>query len=158
MAFDVTANQTRQLRDISFRDMAASSDLSGGAATEERPTHFALTLDSSGDDYILNLPFASTTARTWKTYWYVPQTDLSVNTNDDATTELLLPSRAVELRALFYALEERGEVLGPREASQQWNTSMNAIAAALENDMQSQRKWEHVELRNDEAINNFIQG
>lgn len=150
MAFDVTADQTQQLRDISFQDMAASSDLSGGDQTEERPSHFALSLEN--DNYVLNLPFASSTERTWKTYWYVPQDDLSVDTNDDAATELLLPRRAIELRALFYALEERGEVMGPREASQAWLTSVNAIAAALENDMQAQRKWEHVELRNGEYL------
>jgi hypothetical protein len=153
MAFDVTSNEKAQLFDIPYSNLLeirAQDNNSGD--TVERPGTFAIKSDADGRGFTLELVYGSSTERTWRTYWYVPQTELSVTSNADATTEILLPRRPIELRALYYALEERGEIAGPRGGSNAWQRSHDAIAAAIEIDQQINKDWERRIFTNNERL------
>jgi hypothetical protein len=55
------------------------------------------------------------------------------------------------MRAIFYALNERGEEMG-EPGGVAWERSRNAIAAALENDMQVQKKSDEIDITNLEML------
>jgi hypothetical protein len=66
--------------------------------------------DTSGDTLDLAVYPESTVNRTYRLNLIVPQSRF--NTSTDLNTNILVPARPVELGALWYALEERGEELG----------------------------------------------
>ena len=88
--------------------------------------------------------------RTIRSYWYVPQADLALDGTDDST-EILLPSRCIELRALFYALNERGEEIGIYGGIAD-KRSQDAIAAAMETDATIQQKIQELDITNRETL------
>jgi hypothetical protein len=150
LAFDVTANSTAQLYDMPLKDLRSQVALAGGPLTDTQPTVFAVQSDSDGRGWTLRLLFSSDNARTWRSYWYVPQADLALDGTDDAT-ELLLPARPIEMRALFYALNERGEEMGEPGGIASGRAEI-AAAAAMENDMVVQKKSDEIQITNNEYI------
>lgn len=75
----------------------------------------AIAVDDTGGDLIdLQVYPAPTTDRTLQVHFITPQARFGNSTSDDPglDTNILVPSRPVELGTLWYALEERGEELG----------------------------------------------
>lgn len=156
MAFDTTSGENAQLWDIPYDMLIRDRDLNpNGQDAVDQPTTFAIVSDSDGRGFSLELANPVTsggTARTWETWWYIPQTELSVTADTDSGTNILLPRRPLELRALYYAMEERGEVIGPRSGSNAWQRSQDAIAAAIEIDQQVNKNWVTKMFTNNENI------
>jgi len=90
MAFDVTANDQYQLQDIPLKTLRAFRNTQNTISDLARPCEFALAPATDGRGYGIELKQGSTTERTWRTYWYVPQTDLSLTGADDHTEVRLL--------------------------------------------------------------------
>jgi len=149
MAYDVTSSENAQLCDIPLKDLRAYR---GTARTIDdtlaQPTTFALKPDADGRGWTIELQQASSSARTWRTYWYAPQADLATDGTDD-TTEILLPQRPIVLLALYYAQYERGEAKPGGFEEQRAHT---AIAAAMELDMQTNQKSDANDLTNLEFL------
>ena len=142
MAFDTTSGENGQLWDVPYDYLIRNRDLDpNGLQTVDVPTSFSIVADADGRGYSIELLHGSDTARTWETWWYIPQGELSVTDDTDSATEVFLPRRPVELRALYYALEERGEIMGPRQGSNAWDRSQMAVAAAIEIDQQVNKDW-----------------
>jgi hypothetical protein len=156
MAFDATSGENAQLWDVPYDKLIRDRDLDqDGVAAVDQPTTFAIVADSDGRGWSIELAQPVTsggTARTWELWWYLPQDDLSTTTDADSSTEILLPRRPLELRALYYALEERGEVMGPRAGVNAWQRSELAVAAAIEIDQQVNKNWVTKVFTNDENI------
>lgn len=156
MAFDVTTDENAQLWDVAYDFLLRKRNLDKDGVTEvDQPTTFSIISDADGRGFSLELLLPVTnggTPRTWETWWYIPQGELSVTTNDDSGTNIKLPRRPLELRALYYAMEERGEVMGPRTGSNAWQRSQDAIAAAIEIDQQVVKNWIAKIFTNNENI------
>ena len=153
MAIDITSNETGQLFDVPYSELLARRNLDTNPTyTTEIPKTFAIKSDADGRGFTLELLWGASEARSWRTWWYVPQDDLSTTSDADSSTEILLPRRPIELRALYYALEERGEIMGPRAGSNAWIRSRDAIAAAIETDQQVNKDWEFRAWNNHESL------
>ena len=151
-AYDQTTNEVGQLFDAALADLKRTRALTNNITDVEIPKVFAITTDSDGRGFTLTLLWGSNTARTWITYWYIPQNSLLTDGTDD-TTEVQLPERPVRLRAIYYALNERGEEMG-EPGGIAFERSKNAIAAALETDMQVQKKSDMIDMTNREYLFN----
>jgi len=153
-AYDITANEVAQLCDVPYKIVKREQNLTNDTSkTNTVPRIFSIKANATGDGYELEIPHpvASTdTARSWRTYWYVPQDDLALDGTDD-TTSLTLPYRPIEMRAIFYALNERGEEMGEPGGVAEARAKA-ATAAALENDMQVQKKSEEIDIKRSENI------
>jgi len=80
------------------------------AGTTGVPYEFAIDLfPSSSDEAQLNIFPAADKSRNYTVSMYLPQTRIGFDALD---TEIQVPARPIELGALWYALEERGEELG----------------------------------------------
>jgi len=153
-AYDITTNEVGQLCDVPFKILKREQNLDNDTSrTSTFPRNFALKANATGTGYDIEIldPVDSTdSARSWRTYWYVPQDDFALDGTDDSTV-ILLPTRPIEMRAIFYALNERGEEMGePNGVAQSRATA--ATAAALENDMQVQKKSEEIDIKRNEII------
>jgi len=141
-AYDITSNEVAQLADCPYSDLLRERALTNDTSkTVTVPRIFAVLADSDGRGWTLNTlwPVASTeSARSWRTYWYVPQADLALDSTDDAT-EIKLPARPVELYAIYLALNERGEEMG-QPGGLALQSATDALGSALERDQQVQRK------------------
>lgn len=148
MAFDITTNDRRQLYDIPYKELLETR---AGAASVDvaKPQYFSIISDADGRGFTIELLYGADNARSWRMYWYIPQADLAID-NTDSTTEILLPQRPVELRAYFYAAEDRGEAQG-QALQALWDRSTNAIGAAMEIDQQVMKQFEQ-NIRNDECL------
>lgn len=149
-AYDVTSGEVGQLFDAPLKVLRRERALTNNIVDVEIPKVFALAADTTNGGYKLVLLWGANTERTWRMYWYVPQAPLALN-GDDNSTSLLLPSRAIEMRALYYALNERGEEMG-QPGGIAWNQSVDAIGAALERDMQVQKKSDNIDITNRESL------
>ena len=157
MAFDTTAGEESQLYDIPLKELRRwRSSYKGTPDDVEAPTTFAIKNDSDGRGWTLELKQGSTTARTWTSYWYVPQADLAVDGTDDST-EILLPERPIYIRALMYAANERGEEIG-EPGNLLERQAETAAAAAMEIDMQVNKKSYEKDLTNIEVLRNNMYG
>ncbi len=153
MAFDVTTDENRPLIDIPLKQLRAwRANFRGGAPAVGAPLRFAITPDTDGRGYTLTLEQASTSVRSWRTYWYVPQAELALDGTTDAT-EILLPERPIYLRTLYYALNERGEEMGEPGGVAERRAS-KAAAAAMELDMQVHKKSDEKDMTNLEYLRN----
>lgn len=141
-AYDITTDEVGQLQDIPYSDLLRERALTSDTTkTETTPRNFSVISDSDGRGWtILTIwPVATgETARSWRTYWYVPQADLALDGTDDGT-EIKLPARPIELYALYLALNERGEEMG-QPGGLAFQSATDALASALERDMQVQNK------------------
>lgn len=156
MMYDITSNENAQLQDVplkairEFRNTSRSID-----DTLDQPVNFALKPDTDGRGWSIELQQASSSARTWRSYWYAPQAQLAVDGTDDAT-EILLPARPIYLMALYFAQYERGEAKPGGFEEQRAHT---AAAAAMEIDMQTHKKSDQKDMTNLESLrNNLISG
>lgn len=150
MAYDITAGEMIRLCDVPLKELrrvrALNDDLQSG-----RPQTFAIQADNATDaGYQIQLLWGSDTARTWRMYWHIPQDDLAVDATDD-NTQIILPQRPVELRAYAYAVMER-EIENSPAAQAAWSRSVDSVAAALETDMQVQKKSDEIDIRNEESL------
>jgi hypothetical protein len=155
LAFDVTADNVGQLFDISqkrlLKERAATNN--PDSETESSPYYFAVKADADGRGWTFEHLWAlasSATARTIRSYWYVPQADLALDGTDNST-EIKLPSRCIELRAMFYALNERGEEMGMYGGIAD-KRATDAIAAAMEVDATMSKKIAELDITNRENI------
>lgn len=139
MAFDTTSGEERQLFDVSLKERNRIRETwNGDPDASAAPQVFAISTDADGRGYTLSLVYPSNTARTWRTYWYIPQAELALDGTDDDTV-ILLPERPVYLTALSLAMNERGEEMGePGQMVQA--QAKDALAAAMELDMQVNKK------------------
>lgn len=152
-AYDVTANEVGRLFDCPLKDIKRERALTNTINDVTYPKVFAITTDADGRGFTLELLWgldSSESNRTWRTYWYVPQADLAIDGSDN-DTEIKLPARPVELKAVYYALNERGEEMG-QPGGIAAIRSQTAIAAALETDMQVQKKSDAIDITNCENI------
>lgn len=151
MAWDTTSGENQQLYDIPYKSLLAQRNEAQTALPAiERPNEFALTPDSDGRGWTIELLQAATEARTWKTYWYIPQADLAVDGTADST-EILLPSRPIFLMALYFAQYERGEA---QPGGYEEKRAHTAAAAAMELDMQTHKKSDQKDMTNLEFLRN----
>ena len=150
-AYDITSGEVGQLFDAPLKDIRKHRALTNTINDVEIPKLFAIQADTdAGDGWKIHLLWGSNTARSWRMYWYVPQDDLELDGTDNST-EILLPSRPVELRAMFYALNERGEEMGT-PGGIAFARSKDSISAALETDMQVQKKSDEIDITNKESL------
>jgi len=148
MAFDITTNDRHQLYDIPYKELLETR--AGAAAVDvAKPQIFSIISDSDGRGFSLELLYGADNARPWRTYWYVPQAELAID-DTDSSTEILLPARPIQLRAYYYASEDRGEAQGVA-LDLLWRRSENAIGAAIEIDQQVNKPYEN-NIRNDESL------
>lgn len=157
MAYDITASEEQQLRDIPLKELRRWRNTFKGTPEDlSMPEEFAVKPDSDGRGYSLELKQGSTTARTWRTYWYAPQATLEVDGTDD-DTEILLPERPIYLTALVYALNERGEEIG-EPAQLVAAQAERAVAAAMELDLQVNKKSDERDMTNLEMLRTSLYG
>jgi len=157
MAFDITTGEERQLFDYSLKARNRIRDTWISTPDDQAaPQAFAIQPDADGRGYTLALVYGSNTVRTWRTYWYNPQAELALDGTDDSTG-ILLPARPLYLQALSLAMNERGEELG-EPASFVKEEAKNALAAALELDMQVNKKSSELDMTNTERLRNNLYG
>ena len=157
MAFDITANEEGPLSDIPMKQIRVYRNTFPGTVPDQNdPRTFGIKPDADGRGYTLELLQGSTTTRTWRTYWYVPQAELALDGTDDAT-EIKLPERAVFLQALYYALNERGEEMGEPGGVAELRAKKSA-SAAMELDTQVNKKSDDSDMTNLEQMRNNISG
>jgi len=155
LAYDITASQEAQLRDVPLKQLRHwRNSFRGTPDNLAQPLEFAVKYASDGRGFGLELKQGSTTARTWRTYWYNPQADLAVDGTDNSTV-IVLPERPIYLRALFYAANERGEEMG-EPGSILERLAGNSAAAAMEIDMQVHKKSDEKDLTNLETLRNSL--
>jgi hypothetical protein len=157
MAYDITAGEEAQLNDIPLKELRRWRNTFRGTPDDvAQPLEFAIFPDSDGRGYSLELSQGSTTARTWRSYWYAPQAELAVDGTADATV-ILLPERPIYLRALFYAMNERGEEMGEPGSILAQKAAASA-AAAMELDMQVHKKSDEKDMTNLESLRTHAAG
>ena len=156
MAFDITTDENGQLYDIPLKELRRWRNTFAGTPDDlASPAFFAIVPDSDGRGYTLELKQGSSTARSWRTYWYAPQAELAVVTAADESTEILLPERPVFLRTLFYALNERGEEMGEPGGIAE-RKAESASTAAMELDTQVHKRSDEKDMTNLEYLRNGL--
>lgn len=151
MMYDITSNENAQLQDVplkSVREFRATSRSIDD--TLSQPIQFALKPDTDGRGWSIELSQASSSARTWRSYWYAPQAEFALDGTDDAT-EVLLPKRPLFLLALYFAQYERGEA---KPGGLEEQRAHGAAAAAMELDMQTHKKSDQKDMTNLEYLRN----
>jgi len=153
-AYDITSNENRILLDIPAKVLKEWRNTTRDQTrTENYPAHFAVVSDADGRGWTIELEWpveSGATARSWRTYWYIPQAGLALDGTAD-NTEIKLARRPIEMRALYYAYNERGEEMG-EPGGLAWSRSEAAIAAALETDMQVQKKSDEIDITRNETL------
>jgi hypothetical protein len=154
-AYDITTSQNGQLYDVALKRLQENRNTYRGTVPElAAPTIFALEYASDYRGFQLKLEQNASTERTWRTHWYIPQAELALDGTDDST-ELQLPERPLYLRTLYYALNERGEEMGePGNVADM--RAEKAAAAAMEIDMQVQKKSNEKDMTNVEQLRNRL--
>ena len=152
-AYDITTSELRQLLDIPYKEVKKCQALNAAGETDTRPYNFGVKSNSTGSGYEIEVIWpvdSAQSARSWRSYWYVPQATLALDGTDD-NTSIILPNRPIELRAIYYALNERGEEMG-EPGGVAAERAATALAAALENDMQVQKKSDEIDIKRNEFI------
>jgi hypothetical protein len=150
-AYDITTGEVSVLCDIPNKDLKRIRATTNNITDDEDyPRVFALKADADGRGWTIELLWGADNARSWRSYWYIPQAELALDGSDDATN-ILLPRRPVEMRAMYYALNERGEEMG-QPGGLAWERSTSAIAAALEVDLQVQKKSDEIDIKRNESL------
>lgn len=141
-AYDITSNEVGQLSDCPYSEVLKARALTNDTSkTITSPRVFAILADSDGRGYTIHTIWpvsSSESARTWRTYWYVPQAKLAVDGTADST-EIKLPANPIELHAIYLALNERGEEMG-QPGGLAIEAAKDALGSALERDRQVQRQ------------------
>lgn len=154
MAYDITDGEEFQLSHVPETvRLETINGYKGSIPAVPIPTEFSLVPQTDGT-WTIKLTQAASGARTWRTWWYVPQDELALDGSDNSTT-LNLPSYPVEMLALYKAQYERGEAQpgGPEELE-----AHAAMAAAMEIDMQTNLKSDIKDITNLELLRNTLSG
>lgn len=138
-AYDVTTNEVGQLFDCSYKALLKERAIGTNdtSKTNDTPRAFAIRNDADGRGWTIEIPdpvSGTGTARSWLTYWYIPQAAFATDGTDDST-EVKLPERPILARAIYYAQNERGEEMGQPNGIL-WQESLLAIGSAAERDLQ----------------------
>lgn len=150
-AYDITTNEVSVLCDIPPKELKRIRNTTLNITDDENsPRVFAVVADSDGRGWTIEVLWGADNARSWRTYWYIPQADLALDGTDDST-EIKLPARPVEMRAYFYALNERGEEMGEPGGVAETRAQV-ALASALETDMQVQKKSDEIDIKRNETL------
>jgi hypothetical protein len=154
-AYDITSNEVSQMYDIPYKELNRLRNLTNDPSTQydDSPRVFAVKSDADGRGWSLEFLWAvdpTASARSIRSYWYVPQDDLALDGTDD-NTEILLPARPIELTAIYYAYNERGEEMG-EPGGIAATRATNAVGAALETDMQVQKKSDEIDITRNETL------
>ena len=149
-AYDITTESVNQLFDMPSKELKRQRALSITDNQIVRPAAFAIVADADGRGWSLELLWGADNARSWRSYWYIPQANLALDGSAN-NTEIKLPRRPVEMRAMYYAYNERGEEMG-EPGGIAWERSVSAIAAALETDMQVQKKSDEIDIKREETL------
>ncbi len=140
--YDNTSGEAGPLRDCPYGDLLKQRILVNDTAkTVTVPGIFSIIPQSDGSGWAIEIIWPVTTgetARSWRSYWYIPQAKLTLTGSDDSTN-IKLPREVIELRALYYALNERGEEMGQPGGLASQN-SRDALGSALERDQQVQER------------------
>ena len=108
VVFDVTdANNPIQLSEAPLA-LVAYNQLADPTTTSTNPVAFAIAADGAGGLTFHVFPKVTST-RNFTLRMVTPQDRLDVN---DVDTVIKIPTRPLEMGAIWYALEERGEELG----------------------------------------------
>lgn len=157
MAYDITSGEQSVVDDVPLKYLRNwRNSFTGTVPTVASPKEFAIKPDADGRGYSIELVQGSTTARTWRTYWYAPQAELATDGTAGGTS-ILLPERPIYLKALFYAYNERGEEMGEPGSIAETRAN-NAAAAAMEIDMQVHKKSNEKDMTNLEQLRNSMLG
>ena len=149
--YDITTGEVSRLFDIPPKELKRTRNTTLNITDDENsPRVFAVVADSDGRGWTIEVLWGADNARSWRTYWYIPQADLALDGTDDST-EIKLPARPVEMRAYFYALNERGEEMGEPGGVAETRAQV-ALAAALETDMQVQKKSDEIDIKRNEWL------
>lgn len=126
--FDVTDNDEYRLTEVPIEKMERWH-FTDDNETTDRPMYFALY--ASGGALKMKIWPTPSQTRTLKMRIYIPQAELA---ETDITTTLTIPSRAVYLKALWKANQERGSELGQMDSAL-WMAYQDAHGAAVANEM-----------------------
>ncbi len=141
-AYDITSNEVGQLIDCPYSEVLKQRALTNDTTkTVTSPRLFAVISDSDGKGWSLNTVWpvdSADSARSWRTYWYIPTTKLLLDGTDDAVV-IKLPAAPLEQWAIYLALNERGEEMG-QPGGLAHTAAMDSIGSALERDMVVQKK------------------
>ena len=108
LVFDVTdSNNPYRLNEMDLAELLRRRTLDTSNGND--PVYFAID-NSSGDSMEVHVWPTPTDERTIQSVMIIPQAALSPETDLDTTIKI--PSRPIEVGAIWYALEERGEELG----------------------------------------------
>lgn len=155
LVYDTT--NTHQLKEIAYSDyLYYINGLASGKETLDLIPSFAIAPNHT--DGTLKMWFSAYPSSTVSvtSYWYNPQQDLAVDGTADST-EILIPDYPVYLYALMLALNERGEEIGePGNLAE--TRAMEAIASAIEADMQVNKEIEAREMTNLEYLRTRFYG
>lgn len=150
-AFDITTDKVAQLFDCPYKELLRHRNLSTTPTqTVDTPITFSVVADADGRGWTLELLWGADNARSWRTYWYVPQGILAVDGTADST-EIKLPRNPVYYRALYYAANERGEEMGEPNGIL-WQQSVEAIGSAMERDQRHRKQSEGNDWTNEENL------
>jgi hypothetical protein len=135
-----------QLWEDNVNDIRRDYNLGNFSTTA--PSYFGLEWGETGGTIWMNSLMDK--ARTFKMLAYIPQEDLSVTDNTDATTAITLPTFPIILGAVYYALNERGEEMGePGNTAE--TRYVKAVTAAIENDDRAKQSYLYKYMSNDEV-------
>lgn len=109
LVFDTTdADNPTPLHELDLAELLWRDQLDPTTRASDDVSWFAID-DSSGDELAVYVWPRPNSIRTITITLVVPQARL---TDTDVDTSIIIPSRALEVGTLWYALEERGEELG----------------------------------------------
>lgn len=119
--------------------------------TEDEPEFFTIYREAdptSGRRLWLEVYPEPTGATVFEARFWTRPASLAVGDTSDDDTTILIPDRPIYELALLYAYHERGEELGEpgNEAARRYN---NALAAAIEDDINNSQRTDEYEWRRD---------
>lgn len=139
LVFDTTdAGRPVNLKEIKLAEWRYRSIMDSGESTGAS-TYFAID-DTSGDEVQIKLSPSSTSARTLQVTMAIPQERFGPS---DLDVVIKVPTTPVEMGAIWYALEERGEELGQNGIFTE-ERYRNALDAAVSRDLDEQGGLEMV--------------
>lgn len=127
LVFDTTSSDEFQLNEYPFEAYTRRFKTDPDSfATNDKPYWFAINF--VGGAWKISFDGNPANGRTYNTYFYVPQADLSDNSDN-----MTVPWRPVVHLALLYALDERGEEIG-EPGSKAWRRYDDSLASAISMD------------------------
>ncbi len=128
LVFDTTDNpDPAPLHELDISELLYREQLDPDLRASNDVSHFAID-DSTGDELLVRVWPTPATARTIVAHMVVPQARLG---DTDLDTNITIPTRALEVGTLWYALEERGEELGINAlfSEERYNNALNDAIA-----------------------------